>query len=108
MDLRTRCTDHLAVDGDLVAARRRFDVTPVKPFRAFTPTGGRVRFSEHVFHRFADGRIAGVVPRRRPRPRPRRTPRPLTAPGPGRRTPLTRGAPSRALEGGGELATVRA
>lgn len=51
---------HLAVDGDLVAARLRFDVTPVKPFRGFAPTRTKVQFSEHVFYRFADDRIVEV------------------------------------------------
>lgn len=51
---------HLVVDGDLLAARLRFDVTPVKPFRGFAPTRTKVQFSEHVFYRFAGGRIAQV------------------------------------------------
>jgi len=62
---------HLAVDGDLVAARLRFDVTPVEPFRGFAPTRTGAQFSEHVFYRFVEGRIAEVwslIDHRRPGP----------------------------------------
>jgi predicted ester cyclase len=51
---------HLAVDGDLVAARIRFRITPVAAFRGFAPTGATVEFVEHVFYRFVDDRIAEV------------------------------------------------
>lgn len=50
----------LAVDGDLVAAVLRFRTTPVAPFRGFAPTGATVEFTEHVFYRFVDDRIAEV------------------------------------------------
>lgn len=52
--------DLLVVDRDQVAARLLFDCTPVLPFAGFAPTGERVRFSENVFYRFQDGRIAQV------------------------------------------------
>jgi predicted ester cyclase len=48
------------VSEDLVAARLRFDATPVAPFRGFAPTGATVRFTEHVFYRFTRGRISAV------------------------------------------------
>jgi predicted ester cyclase len=51
---------HLVVAGDLVAARLRFDCTPVLPFRGREPSGSRVVFTEHVFYRFRDGRIVQV------------------------------------------------
>ena len=51
---------HLVAAGDSVAARLRFDCTPVEPFRGMEPTGSRVVFTEHVFYRFDDQRIARV------------------------------------------------
>jgi steroid delta-isomerase-like uncharacterized protein len=51
----------LVVEGDFVAAKLDFDCTPTQPFLGFAPTGKAIRFSEHVFYRFADGRIAAVT-----------------------------------------------
>lgn len=51
---------HLVVAGDHVAARLRFDCTPVETFHGFAPTGARVVFTEHVFYRFRERRIAQV------------------------------------------------
>ncbi|NIZ91560.1 ester cyclase [Kineococcus rubinsiae] len=51
---------HLVVAGDHVAARLRFDCTPVETFHGFEPTGSRVVFTEHVFYRFRDDRIVQV------------------------------------------------
>src|SRR5690242_531719 len=44
-----------------VACRIVFDCTPRLPFLGFTPNGRRLRFAEHVFYDFRDGRIAAVV-----------------------------------------------
>jgi predicted ester cyclase len=46
--------------GDQVACRIVFDCTPQREFLGFTPNGERLAFAEHVFYRFADGRIAAV------------------------------------------------
>ena len=51
---------HLVVAGNHVAARLRFDCTPVEPFQGLEPTGFRVVFTEHVFYRFHEERIAQV------------------------------------------------
>jgi len=51
---------HVVVAGDHVAARLRFDCTPVATFQGLEPSGGRVRFTEHVFYRFSGDRIAQV------------------------------------------------
>lgn len=51
---------HVLVAGDLVAARLRFDCTPVLAFRGREPSGSPVAFTEHVFYRFEGGRIAQV------------------------------------------------
>ena len=50
----------LVVAGDRVAARLLFGCTPTGVFLGLAPTGRRVVFTEHVFHRFDDGRIADV------------------------------------------------
>jgi predicted ester cyclase len=51
----------LCVAGDdLVACRLWFNCTPEHEFAGITPTGRRVRFAEHVFYRFRDGRIEHV------------------------------------------------
>ncbi|MDD7942285.1 ester cyclase [Actinomycetospora lutea] len=52
--------DQLVVQGDRVAARLWFDCTPRGEFRGLAADGRRVAFAEHVFYRFADGRIAEV------------------------------------------------
>jgi predicted ester cyclase len=44
-----------------VACRLVFDCTPVREFLGFTPDGSRLRFAEHVFYDFRDGRIAAVT-----------------------------------------------
>lgn len=46
---------------DLVACRLYFDCTPAKRFLGFEPSGDRIRFSEHVFYRFAADRIVAVT-----------------------------------------------
>lgn len=50
----------LAADGDLVASRLDFRVTPALPVVGFAPTGATITFSENVFYRFHDGRIGEV------------------------------------------------
>jgi predicted ester cyclase len=50
----------IVAGGDQVACRIVFDCTPQHEFLGFTPNGERVRFAEHVFYRFRDGRIAAV------------------------------------------------
>ncbi|GAA4905275.1 putative ester cyclase [Actinomycetospora succinea] len=52
--------DRLVVQGDEVAARLWFDCTPRGEFRGVAVDGRRVAFAEHVFYRFAEGRIAEV------------------------------------------------
>lgn len=52
---------HLIVaSGDRVACRLVFDCTPQHEFLGFSPNGERLRFAEHVFYHFRDGRIAAV------------------------------------------------
>jgi predicted ester cyclase len=46
--------------GDRVACRLVFDCTPQHEFLGFSPNGERLRFAEHVFYHFRDGRIAAV------------------------------------------------
>jgi len=50
----------LVVQDDDVASRLLFDCTPVAEFRGCPPTGRPIRFTENVFYRFRDGRIANV------------------------------------------------
>ncbi|TQS41963.1 ester cyclase [Cryptosporangium phraense] len=50
----------LVVEGETVASRIRFACTPREPFHGLEPTGRPVVFDEHVFYRFASGRIAEV------------------------------------------------
>ena len=50
----------LVVQGEHVAARLDFRCTPAREFLGFQPTGRTVEFSENVFYRFRDGRIAQV------------------------------------------------
>jgi predicted ester cyclase len=50
----------LVVQGTHVACRLNFACTPQKEFLGLEPTGRSVSFSEHVFYRFDDGRIAEV------------------------------------------------
>jgi predicted ester cyclase len=54
-DIRT-----LVAAGDEVGCRLLFDCTPVREFLGFVPDGRRLAFTEHVFYRFRDGRIAQV------------------------------------------------
>ena len=52
---------HIVVaSGEQVACRIVFDCTPQRDFRGFSPNGKRLAFTEHVFYRFRDGRIAAV------------------------------------------------
>jgi predicted ester cyclase len=51
----------LVVGGDDVACRIRFDCTPQREFLGgIVPDGRRLSFTEHVFYRFREGRIAHV------------------------------------------------
>jgi predicted ester cyclase len=52
--------DLLVVRDDHVACRIIFDCTPQDEFLGRQPTGRKVSFSEHVFYRFREGRIANV------------------------------------------------
>ncbi|MEJ2861400.1 ester cyclase [Actinomycetospora flava] len=53
--------DLLVVQGDRVAARLWFDCHPRGDFRGLPADGRRVAFAEHVFYRFAEGRVAEVL-----------------------------------------------
>ncbi|MEU4361680.1 ester cyclase [Promicromonospora sp. NPDC023987] len=46
--------------GGQVACRLTFDCTPRGELLGFRPDGARLRFAEHVFYRYQDGRIAAV------------------------------------------------
>lgn len=48
---------NLAVDGNQVAAYFFSGGTPVKDWLGAKPTGARVRYTEHVFHKLRDGRF---------------------------------------------------
>jgi predicted ester cyclase len=50
----------IVASGDQVACRLVFDCTPQHEFLGFSPNGERLRFAEHVFYHFRDGRIAAV------------------------------------------------
>jgi predicted ester cyclase len=50
----------IVASGDQVACRLVFDCTPQHEFLGFSPNGERLRFAEHVFYRFRNGRIAAV------------------------------------------------
>jgi predicted ester cyclase len=50
----------IVASGDRVACRLVFDCTPQHEFLGFSPSGERLRFAEHVFYYFRDGRIAAV------------------------------------------------
>ena len=52
--------ERLVVQDEQVACRIRFDCTPAAAFRGIPPTGRSISFVEHVFYRYADGRIAEV------------------------------------------------
>ncbi len=58
-DLRFRA-DIVVEHDDVLAALLAFDCTPTRPFRGFEPTGAQISFTEHVFYRFRDSRIAEV------------------------------------------------
>jgi predicted ester cyclase len=49
----------LLADAHTVGCRISFD-SPQREFLGLEPTGARISFAEHVFYRFADGRIAEV------------------------------------------------
>lgn len=59
-DLRYE-VDLLVVDDAQVACRLVFDCTPVRRFLGLATPGRRVRFSEHVFYGYRDGRIVAVT-----------------------------------------------
>jgi predicted ester cyclase len=50
----------LLADDDVVSCRLAFECCPEQQFLGFAPTGARITFAEHVFYRFADGRIVEV------------------------------------------------
>jgi predicted ester cyclase len=50
----------VVVSGQTVACRLLFRCTPRDRFLGFIPTGEQLRFAEHVFYRFEDGRISAV------------------------------------------------
>ena len=50
----------LVADAGHVAARLRFDCTPVGEFMGLPVNGQRVQFTENVFYAFRDGKIAEV------------------------------------------------
>jgi predicted ester cyclase len=58
-DLRYEA-DIVVASGDRVACRLVFDCTPRGEFLSFAAAGRRLVFAEHVFYRFAGGRIAEV------------------------------------------------
>jgi predicted ester cyclase len=53
--------DIIVAADDRVACRILFDCTPERKFLGFTPNGARLRFAEHVFYTFTDGRISAVT-----------------------------------------------
>jgi predicted ester cyclase len=50
----------IIASADHVACRLLFNCTPQHEFLGFSPNGERLRFAEHVFYHFRDGRIAAV------------------------------------------------
>ena len=52
--------DLLVSEAPHVAARLKFDCTPVGELFGLPVNGKRVQFSENVFYEFADGRIQAV------------------------------------------------
>jgi len=52
--------DLLVSEAPHVAARLKFDCTPVGTLFGLPVNGRRVQFSENVFYEFADGRIQAV------------------------------------------------
>ncbi|MCV7284113.1 ester cyclase [Mycolicibacterium wolinskyi] len=52
--------DLIVVQDDLLAGRLLFQCTPQREFLGFQPSGTRVSFTEHVFYRFRDAKIAQV------------------------------------------------
>lgn len=50
----------LVAAGDQVACRLVFDTAPPGEFLGIAVGGVRVRFAEHVFYRYREGRIAAV------------------------------------------------
>lgn len=52
--------DLVVVQDDVLASRLVFQCTPQRPFLGFEPPGTQVSFTEHVFYRFRDAKIAEV------------------------------------------------
>lgn len=50
----------LLVDGDQIACRIHFECTPQSEFLGLKPNGRSISFTEHVFYRLHDGKIAEV------------------------------------------------
>lgn len=55
-DMVWRVAD-IAVDGERIAARFFNTGVPIKPWLGAEPTGARVDYAEHVFHKVRDGRF---------------------------------------------------
>jgi predicted ester cyclase len=53
--------DRVVAQGNHIAARLRFDCTPVGVFLGVPVNGRRVLFHEHAFYRLDDGKIAEVL-----------------------------------------------
>jgi predicted ester cyclase len=52
--------DLVIADGDVVGCRLYFDCSPQRPFLGVDTGGAAISFAEHVFYRFASGKIARV------------------------------------------------
>ena len=50
----------LAVDGNTVASRLHFRITPTGDFLGLPVNGRCIAFDEHAFYTFEDGKIVGV------------------------------------------------
>lgn len=50
----------ILVEEDVVASRLMFHCTPQATFQGFEPPGTPISFSEHVFYRFRESKIAEV------------------------------------------------
>ena len=52
--------EFIVTHDDVVASRLNFHCRPERTFLGFEPTGLPISFSEHVFYRFRDSKIAQV------------------------------------------------
>ena len=53
-------TELIVVQADILASRLIFECPPQRPFLGFEPPGTPISFTEHVFYRFRDAKIAEV------------------------------------------------